>query len=524
MAALGAALSGRGPSAAPLRSALTRSLPLAIVTALVAGLVAALIVAMPSAYRGLFAIALFANGVVLAVKWPRAAAVAVLLYLPFIGLVRRLLIPDSGWSTHDPLLLVAPAIAVFLVYRVLAARKGRLQLDLIYKLVLGLLALALLQTLNPAGNGILAGLGGLLFLAVPLLWFIIGRELADRRTITFLLYGAIVAATVSSAYGLWQTEIAVPSWDQAWVDETGYAALTVGETLRAFGTFPSAAEYAAYSGVGLVLIVAFMMNRRFTPVIALPFIAVATFLASGRTVIVLSLLAIMFLFALRTRSLSGGTFVMTLGFAAVFMAAVVFGPALDRIGGQSSNSLVSHQVGGLLNPLDPEQSTLIGHLGLMGSGIAAGFEQPFGHGTGVTNLAGAQLSGNGSAGSEVDISDAFISLGLPGGLMYLTLVVLVLVTIAKRYARTGDPLVFAIAGALMVTLGQWLNGGYYALAAMSWFVIGWATRPIDPPEAIDAKEPERAAGPAPVPATNGHGDPAVARAALAEGALARAHE
>ncbi len=31
----------------------------------------------------------------------------------------------------------------------------------------------------------------------------------------------------------------------------------------------------------------------------------------------------------------------------------------------------------------------------------------------------------------------------------------------------------------MVMFGNWLNGGYYALAPLIWFLIGWASRPAE---------------------------------------------
>src|SRR5256885_9979734 len=46
--------------------------------------------------------------------------------------------------------------------------------------------------------------------------------------------------------GYIQTEIVEPSWDKKWVDVAVYAALHVGDKIRAFGTFASSAEYALY--------------------------------------------------------------------------------------------------------------------------------------------------------------------------------------------------------------------------------------------------------------------------------------
>lgn len=456
------------------------ALPLAAAGSAGAIALAAVVVTQPHLYRALFAVALLLNFLVMAAKWPRSAVVGLLVVmLPLVGLIRRLLIAESGWSSQDPLLLVAPVAVAFIVYRTLAAREGRIELDLLYKLVLGLFALALVEAFNPSGYGIAAGLAGLLFIAVPLLWFVVGRELGDRRLVRMVVYATIVTATISSTYGLWQTQHGFPSWDLAWIKVTGYAALHVGAQIRGFGTFPSSAEYAAFSGVGFVFAMALILHRRMAPIVVVPFMAVAIFLASGRSVLVLTLVAVVFMLAVLTRSLASGTFIAVFGVVTLFGLASIFGPSLDRATHQSSNALVSHQLGGLLNPLDPQKSTLIAHLGLVGSGFSQGLHHPFGRGTGVTNIAATKLSGKSNGTSEIDVTDAFISLGLAGGLMYLVAIAITFKTVIRRYAATRDPLVFAIAGLLVVTLGQWLSGGQYTVSSLTWFLIGWVTRPRD---------------------------------------------
>jgi hypothetical protein len=311
---------------------------------------------------------------------------------------------------------------------------------------------------------------------------VIGRELADRRTVVILIYAVIVAAIVTSAYGLWQTEVSLPSWDASWVDVSGYAALHVGNKIRAFGTFSSAAEYAAYASIGLVFAYAFVLYRRALPILAIPFLAVALFLASGRGVMALTLIAVIILTALRFRSTGGMLLITVVGVGALFAASALFGPALDRAAGRSSNPLVSHQVGGLLHPLDPDKSTLLTHWDQFKSGVSAGFTDPLGKGTGATSIAATKIGGVKGAGTEVDISDAFVSLGLLGGLLFAVILVVTFRRVTSLYAVRNDPALLAVTGLLVVTLGQWLNGGYYAVAPLTWFLIGWATRRAVPRE------------------------------------------
>jgi hypothetical protein len=306
----------------------------------------------------------------------------------------------------------------------------------------------------------------------------------------FLVFAVIGIAVADGVYGLIQTQSGLPSWDQRWVDVAGFSALGVGqntagggfeEEIRAFGTFPSATEYAGFLGVGMVFATALVFHRRVYLLPAIGFLAFALFLASGRAVLVLAILGVLVMVALRARDRSSAALVLVLGVAAVFGIAAVFGPALDRIAGRSDDPFVSHQLGGLLNPLDPDKSTLIGHLNLFTDGIATGVTHPLGHGTASTNLAGSRFGTvkSGTA-TELDLSDIFFAFGILGGLMFLAVILMAFWRIINRYLDWRDPVVLAVAGMLFVTLGQWLNGGHYTLSSLAWFSIGWATRQSEP--------------------------------------------
>jgi hypothetical protein len=242
--------------------------------------------------------------------------------------------------------------------------------------------------------------------------------------------------------------------------------------IRPFGTFASAREYGSYLDIGLVFAVALALHRRYWALLTLPFLGWAIVLSSGRSILVLGLLAVVFVLGMRTRSAGGLIVTMVLGVAMLFATVSVFGSSLDRASKQSSNPLVSHQVGGLLNPLDPNQSTLLGHLDLLKSGIIDGLKDPIGKGTGVTNRA-AGVAGGTNETSEVDISDAFISMGIVGGVVFLAIIWMTFRRVVSAYFTRGDPALLAAGGLFVVMLGQWLNGGLYAVAPLTWFFVGW---------------------------------------------------
>jgi hypothetical protein len=441
----------------------------------VAAVLGALAANHPAYWRLTLAVALAANLLIVASRWPRAAALLTLLFLPFLALVRRLLIQDAGWTQYDPLLLVAPAVAIFLVARLFLLERRPLASGHISKLVVALLALMLLQSFNPMLGSITAGAGGFMFLGVPLLWFFIGREVADRRLVMVLLYCVVALAVAIGAYGLLQTEVSMPSWDSAWVDLNGYQALSVYGVTRAFGTFSSSAEYGIFLGGAVAISAAMLVHRRAIFALTIPFLVVPMFLASGRGVIMLAVLAALVAVGLRTRNTRLALVIVVVGLAAAAVGLRSYGSGSEAPS-SSSNPLVTHQVSGLSNPLDPEHSTLLVHIDLVIEGLKQGIVHPFGQGTAVTNIAADRFGiGSSAKGTEVDVSNAFVSLGLIGGLLFLAIVIATFRGAVTSYFRHPDPALLAIIVFLIVMAGQWLNGGYYALAPLTWFFIGWAT-------------------------------------------------
>jgi hypothetical protein len=468
--------------------------------AIVLGAIGAAYVAvqLPNAYRITLAVALGVNLIVLGMRWPRTAALATLFFLPFLGLIRRLLILSVPWTGNDPLVLVGPVVAIFLFYRLYIMEQRNLSGDLMSKLVLGLVALGVVQVFNPFAHGsVLSNVGGLIFLAIPLLWFFIGRAVGDDKSVAFLMQAAVVVAVIVALYGLFQTEWSagqqLPSWDQKWFDVAGYAALKVSSnadannTIRAFSTFPSNGEYSNYLAIGIIIAFALAMHRRFWALLAVPLLLIATFYSGGRATMALAGLAIVFLLGMRTRNAALATIVVVVGVGSIFGIAAVVGPRLDEAAGVSDNAVTSRNIQGLLHPLDPGGSG-VARWGNFLDGISVGLKNPAGSGTGATNEAGSHLSNDsqGTKETDNDISDAFTSLGAVGGVAYIVLIFLTFRTVFRRYAANESWMLYATMGVLIIMFGNWLNGGMYALSALTWFLIGWASGP--PPEA--AAEPE----------------------------------
>ena len=419
---------------------------------------------------------------------PRYAIVATLVYLTVLGDFRRALIPLTGWPSEDPLLLVGPTIAVLLIGFVVAGQRLHLDTPLSYWLLV-LMILMLFQVFNPLQGGIFVGMAGALFYIVPLLWFWVGRSYATPNFMAFLLYRVVIPLAVLAALlGLYQAFYGLLPFEQEWVNLAGYSALSVEGHIRPISFFVSASEFAQYLGIALVVLWVDLLGRARIALVLIPLLALALFLESSRLVIVALLFTVVLLWALQTRSLVAWLPRFALGLIFI-VAGLALGLSLllqlsltGRVG-----ALVHHQVSGLLNPFDPAESTLRLHIDFFVQGLTEGVAKPFGQGLGATSIAGAKYGSTeitadalgtlgtatgGTGSTEVDLSNMFVSLGIAGGVIYMVVIALVLLTALRYWHKSRNLVALAILGVLVVELGQWLNGGHYALSALIWFCIG----------------------------------------------------
>ncbi|MFY9488730.1 MAG: hypothetical protein WAP35_08560 [Solirubrobacterales bacterium] len=421
---------------------------------------------------------------------PRYGLLAMLAYLPVLALFRRVLIEYVGWTTNDPLLLVGPAVVAVLALRMFVVEHRRFAADRLSYLVCALLGLIVIASINPRNGSPAVGLGGLLFMGVPLLWFFVGREYLDRRTATTVVTMLIPAAVAIAAYGFFQSLVTLPSWDRAWVEIAGYGALFLERDVpNTFGTFASTAEYTLYMGVAVAAAVALALHGRSWTLIALPAILPAIFLSSNRSGFVFTLIAVTTMIVMRLASPRKAPWILLACVAAVAVASPAITSALQAGAAQTGNARVEYQLSGLGDPLNREQSTVTLHAQLLVDGIRQGLTDPVGRGSGVTNNAIRRFGpgGENAAGysnTEIDISNSFVSLGLFGGFVFFALFVTAFAFAIKNYARDRDGLSLAILGILVVTLGHWTSGGHYAVTPLVWILLGWTaavrSRPGEP--------------------------------------------
>lgn len=507
-------LGPRGNGRAP-----TVSAGLAFVIVAGACIAAAALTSSTSLHRHILAAVLAANLIAIGVRSPRLAALLMLAYLPVMAMIRRLMISEAPWTSQDPLLLVVPVVVVFLCAQLLVIERRPILHDRAAQVVLALIAIAIIQVANPRGAGLMVGAGGLLFIAVPLGWFFLGRELADRATVRLIMIGATGLGVIVGGYGLLQTEVGFPFWDHDWLDvvladfqSLNVGTQTSGTTIRAFGPFSSASEYMSWLGATIVFAVALFFDRRSPVLLLVPIVAVALFFGSGRSITILTAFAVIAMIALHVLRGRRALLVILTGTVVIIVALIVLGPSLSNVAAGSRNPLVAHQASGLGDPFNESSSTFMTHLRAAQAGIVDGIAQPLGTGTGSTTHATEAFGSTEEGGTvtvtndgvdetirgtDMDISNMFLGLGAAGGLVYLALLFVIARRLLGRYSRRPDPILLGVLGFLIVLTGGWLRGEHYAISALAWFLIGWATQPGDHEDTVEPNAPAampRAAG------------------------------
>ena len=442
----------------------------------VAGVAAGWLAADPLTLRLALTAALAALAVGVATVSPTALLVGVVVWLSALGTLRRVVTGVAGDSPHDLLVLVGP-LALVLLVAVAVTHGGFAARGTLANAVLALAVLSLAGAVNPLQGSIAAGVAGLLFVFVPMLAFWIGRGLCTDRTLRIVLLLVAALGIPAALYGLAQTFLGFPAWDTAWIETRGadYLGLYVGTAIRPFSSFSSAAEYAVFVALALVVWIAFGFRSLRIPFVIAPIGLLVTALAvsSTRGAIVVGATALS-LMACASRRLP---ILPALALSAALLVGLSAGAQQLRVPDPKgpASVLLSHQIKGFANPLDPAASNLGVHFSLLESGLRSAIDDPFGVGVGSVNLAAVRFGGEIRA-TETDPSNVAVALGIPGLVAYLLIVVLGFRKAYELARRRRDALSLAVLGALAVTALQWLNGGHYAVAVLPWLVLGWVDR------------------------------------------------
>ncbi len=426
-----------------------------------------------------------------------ASLIAMMLFEPFRGLLRRAEYLLVDYTTQDPIHLLTPIVTVFAM--AVLMRKERLNILIATPLarpVSLLVLLFFLEIFNPLQGGLVVGLSGALFMLVPVAWFYFGQTVNERfmrRAMMLIVFLGILA----SLHGLYQLMLGYPAFEQYWLDNTDlYQAIAVGHVRRAIATFSSAEEWGRYVQFGAIIAFGFaagtknMRGRLGWILCGLASIG-AILLSGQRTAIFGTILGIATLILLGARSLSNALARLVLMLMPVLLVVVfVKPPTADDVWEKNEKetvtALLSHAQRGTLKPAgeDSLQIRFENWGELLVTNIPA---RPLGAGLGAGTLGEARFAKEEADElPPIDNSILVIALacGIPGALLFvwiLSRATWFSLSMARQ-ARddTENANVKRIVASLMLPLV--LNSVFgltftiYSVAPIAWLLIGWISR------------------------------------------------
>ena len=419
-----------------------------------------------------------------AIERPRAAVIGLFVLLPFLGVVRHLFLASTGTIALDPLLLVTSAVAVTIFVSLTLNNEMDFGGTPLSKIVFLLFVVSLLQVFNP-GQGatwsqvLLIGFTGVMINLIPIGFFFIARSISDPEMTHKVVRIVLVVGTLAALYGLVQVFVGFRGFERTFLARQGYTALSVGGTTRPFSIFNNSAEYAAYAHYAFVVAFATLLfapkTKRLLLLATAGTIAYAGFLTGSRGFTVKIAIAAVALLAARARNrlLATGIILLMVTSFVVWSSSTSSTTTIQSKQAGAAQ-LVEQQVRALADPFNREKSTLPIHFDAVATAMTyAVTQQPFGLGTGVVTRGGAKFGGI-QAGTELDIGDAFLALGVIGGVLYLLAIVMTLVQAGRVRRALPGPVWIGIWVMAATSIGAWLNGGNYAITPLIWFLIGAA--------------------------------------------------
>jgi hypothetical protein len=419
---------------------------------------------------------------------------AIVLFEPFRGIIRRAQFLFVDYAQTDPIHLLSPLVTMLVLGRLL--QRDRFQIfraTPLAGMVSILAAIFVLEIFNPLQGGVVVGLSGALLVLVPVTWFYFGQMMSERflanafRAIVFL-------GMIGSVYGIYQLVYGYPHFEQYWLDNVEfYQAVAVGHVTRSIGTFTSAEEWGRYISMGALIAFGLSTGARVLAA-RLGWLVCSVGLASvllvigQRTAVFGLILGFLVMMMLGARSWRGMIARLAILMAPiVLVAALAKAPTADDMWSKEETetvgTLISHTQRGTLQPANEE--SLYVRLAIWQALVTKVIPyRPLGAGLGAGSLSALKYS----TGPQLPNSDNFvlviaISCGIPAALSFVWILVQ-----ATRYgfhaARRGYPstqkrTLCRIAASLLPMF--FLNNIFgltfslYAVAPIGWMLIGWVS-------------------------------------------------
>ena len=418
----------------------------------------------------------------------RKGIMAILIFLPFMGFLRRVLYFVSPYAKYDPIHLITPILVLFIFVGIPLFGRGRLSQAIrgnsLAKYVIALLGLFVLQIFNPLQGSLLVGLGGALYYVIPAMWFFFALCFANDQLLRKLMVAMVVIGVVTGAYGLCQMAFGFLAFEKYWIESAGFGSLHIGRFIRAFSTFSSPEEYSRYLQVAGVIAFGYFLKRknlaRFLIFVFISFSTVMTGVRSSAFGLSFSISVLLVIW--RANNLRR-TFIRLVLLASAFVVIMSFvsPPSSESVYESQSifYTMAGHTARGFINPVG--ERTFQGRLSLWKRLVMDVVPRnPVGYGLGSTSIAARKFAGLG-IGTESYIFALFVNSGVVGGLLFLIISLTVLkkgteLSLQPEHSKVLASLVLAIVAGLILNNVFGSSFVLYSVAPIGWLLIGWIAK------------------------------------------------
>lgn len=183
-----------------------------------------------------------------------AGLIAMMLFEPLRGFLRRAQYLFLPYTQTDPIHLVTPVITILALAMLVQRRRLTIFRETPLAGSVSILGLIyFLEIFNPLQGGLSVGLSGALFMLVPVAWFYFGQTVKPKF-VHAMFRLLVVLGLVTSLYGVYQLAFGFPRFEQYWIDNTEfYNSISVGNVKRALATYSSAEEWGRYIEIGALI-------------------------------------------------------------------------------------------------------------------------------------------------------------------------------------------------------------------------------------------------------------------------------
>jgi hypothetical protein len=422
-----------------------------------------------------------------------AGLVAMMLFEPLRGILRRLQYIFIEYSSQDPIHVLTPIVTIVALIAVLRVHRLRiLHATPLAGWVSILAVIYLLEVLNPLQGGVLVGMSGAMFMFIPLLWFYFG-QFVKADFITKVVRLMVVVGLVTSLYGVYQLIFGYPAFEQYWINNTEfYSSIALGHVERALATFCSAEEWGRYTELGAIAAFGFAggqskLGKRMLWLLAGIILTGFVALTGQRAAmfgLVFGLLVLLMLGALTLRKAIFRVTALLLPMMLVFVLAQA--PSVDEMWSvdesEKVTAVLSHTQRGMLKPAGEEsfQERVTNWTFLLTEVIPF---RPLGAGLGAGSLAEWRFSADADELPPIDSSilQHGITCGIAGMLLFVWIISRA-TWLSVKLARGGVPddqtsptrrIIAAMMCAVVLNSVFGLTFTLYSIAPLAWMFVGW---------------------------------------------------